>query len=219
MLTISLRHLARLALFTTIWLCAAYGASAQNAVVRGIVRDVLGEPIRGVLVTTDSIERGRSEEFETNSAGRFTFIGLQAGRWRFVVTKRGYESVQGFMMVGRTGDQGVIEFEMEFDPLHPPAPTTGRLAGKRADDIQAGLDEAHEFFDRGDYDGAIAAYETVLEQIPSLTSLHLQIGHAYREKQEYDRARDAYRAVPAASRARAEAESAIEELAILAQSR
>ena len=131
MLTISARHPVRLAIFTTIWLCAAYGASAQNAVVRGIVRDVVGEPISGVIVTTDNIERGRSEEFETNDAGRFTFIGLQAGRWRFVLRKRGYESVQGFVMVGRTGDRGVNRVRDGFRSA-PPTCTNHRSACGKA---------------------------------------------------------------------------------------
>jgi len=191
----------------------AVAADAQNAVIRGIVRDLAGEPLSEASVTAESGEWNRLEEARTDDSGRFSFIGLQAGRWLFVVRKLGFQPSQGFANVRRTGESGTIEFKLEFDPLHPPAPSTGMLAGLRADDIQANLDAAHDLFDRGDYDGAIAAYQSVLARIPQLTSLNLQIGHAYREKQDYDRAMTAYRAVPTESSAGLEAELAIRELA------
>ena len=65
---------------------------------------------------------------------------------------------------------------------------------------------------RDDFDGAIDAYAEVLERIPKLTSLNLQIGHAYREKRDFGRALAAYRAVPADSPAAREAAAAIEVL-------
>ena len=213
------RCLTVLITWAGILLLAGSSASAQNAVIRGVVRDVAGTALDGVTVTAESAEWGRSEEEVTDDAGRFQFIGLQGGRWLFVVRMRGYEPAQGFANVRRTGDSGVIEFEMEYDPLNPPAPSTGLLAGIRADDIQTELDAAHDLFDTGEYDRAIAAYQDLLQQVPRLTSLHLQIGHAYREKQDYERALEAYRAVPGDSRSGAEAESAIEALAALESAR
>ena len=93
------------------------------------------------------------------------------------------------------------------------------MAGFRADDIQAEIDAAHKLFDRGDYDGAIAAYRLTLERIPALKTLNLQIGHAYREKKDYESARVAYDAVPRESRAATEATAAIQELDSLATPR
>jgi tetratricopeptide (TPR) repeat protein len=209
------RHPMKQVICTVALLLSAPTVWAQTAVIRGLVSDITGEPISGVTVTAESAEWRRMEEEATDGAGRFQFIGLQGGRWLFVVRKRGYEPSQGFATVRNTGDSGVIEFQLEFDPLHPPAPSTGVLAGIRADDIQAQLDAAHALFDRGEYDGAIAAYKTVLEEVPRLTSLNLQIGHAHREKQNYDQALAAYQAVPVGTTARKEAESAIQALAPL----
>ncbi len=209
------RHPMKQVICTVALLLSAPTVWAQTAVIRGLVSDITGEPISGVTVTAESAEWRRMEEETTDGAGRFQFIGLQGGRWLFVVRKRGYEPSQGFATVRNTGDSGVIEFQLEFDPLHPPAPSTGVLAGIRADDIQAQLDAAHALFDRGEYDGAIAAYKTVLEEVPRLTSLNLQIGHAHREKQNYDQALAAYQAVPVGTTARKEAESAIQALAPL----
>ena len=64
----------------------------------------------------------------------------------------------------------------------------------------------------GRWIGAIDAYAEMLERVPQLTSLNLQIGHAYREKLDFERALAAYRAVPADSPAAREAAAEIEAL-------
>ncbi|MYD87253.1 MAG: carboxypeptidase regulatory-like domain-containing protein [Acidobacteria bacterium] len=69
-------------------------ASAQTGVVTGSVRDVEGEPIIGAEVVGENTEWQRRIETTTNDAGRFSFIGLQRGRWLFLIRQRGYEPVQ-----------------------------------------------------------------------------------------------------------------------------
>ncbi len=186
-------------------------AAAQTGVITGTVRDVEGEPIVGAEVVGENTEWQRRVEATTNDAGRFSFIGLQRGRWLFLIRQRGYEPVQGFANVRGAGTARV-NFVMETDPLHPPAPSTGVLANLRGDELQEALDAADALYDRGDYDAAIDAYEAVLASVPRLTGLHVQIGHAYREKNDFDRALAAYRAVPAGGPAGVEAQGAITAL-------
>lgn len=186
-------------------------AAAQTGVVTGAVRDVEGEPIVGAEVVGENTEWQRRIEATTNDAGRFSFIGLQRGRWLFVIRRRGYEPVQGFASVRGAGTARV-NFVMETDPLHPPAPSTGVLANLRGDELQEALNAADAFYDGGDYDAAIDAYGEVLASVPRLTGLHVQIGHAYREKNDVERALAAYRAVPAGDSAGREAQGAIEAL-------
>ena len=186
-------------------------AAAQTGVVTGAVRDIEGEPIVGAEVVGENTEWQRQVETTTNDAGRFSFIGLQRGRWLFLIRQRGYEPVQGFANVRGSGT-GRVNFVMETDPLHPPAPSSGALANLRGDELEEALDAADALYDRGDYDAAIDAYEAVLVSVPLLTGLHVQIGHAYREKNDFDRALAAYRAVPAGDPALVEAQGAIEAL-------
>jgi tetratricopeptide (TPR) repeat protein len=186
-------------------------ASAQTGVITGTVRDVEGEPIIAAEVVGENTEWQRRVEATTNDSGRFSFIGLQRGRWLFLIRQRGYEPVQGFANVRGSGT-GRVNFVMETDPLHPPAPSTGVLANFRGDELEEALDAADALYDRGDYDAAIDAYEEVLVNVPRLSGLHVQIGHAYREKNDFDRALAAYRAVPAGDVASAEALGAIEAL-------
>ena len=178
------------------------------------MRGTGGEPIDSATVigqTAPSDEADRTTETMTNNSGRFRFIGLRPGRWIFTVQKIGFEPVQSFATINWTG-QINMSFVMEFDPFNPPAPATGSLAGMRAVDIQVDLAAAHALFDQDDFDGAIDAYAEVLERVPKLTSLNLQIGHAYREKRDFGRALAAYQAVPADSPAAREAAVAIEAL-------
>ena len=189
----------------------AAAAAAQTGVVTGAVRDVEGEPIVGAEVVGENTEWQRRIETTTNDAGRFSFIGLQRGRWLFLIRRRGYEPVQGFANVRGAGTARV-GFVMETDPLHPPAPSTGVLANLRGDELQEALNAADALYDDGDYDAAIDAYGAVLASVPRLTGLHVQIGHAYREKNDLERALAAYRAVPAGDSAGREAQGAIEAL-------
>ena len=81
----------------------------------------------------------------------------------------------------------------------------------------AKLDDASErligqLLERGDFDAAIDGYQAVLDRAPLLTSLHLQIGHAYREKEDVERALEAYRAVPVDQPSGEEAQAAIAAL-------
>ena len=170
-------------------------AGAQTGYVNGIVRDPSGEGIADALVVAFSAPWQRREETTTNGAGRFSFVGLQAGQWLFLAQRAGYSPVQAFAPVRASGLGPRVVLMMEIDPLSAPTPTTGQLANVHADDLHTLLDAADALFDLGNYDRAIDAYEAVLERAPPLTSLHLQIGHAYREKRETERALEAYRSV------------------------
>lgn len=101
---------------------------------------------------------------------------------------------------------------MEVDLFNPQTPTTGVLAGLKATDLVKSLEEAEGFYDQGQYDAAIDAYRLLLERVPALTSLGLQIGHAFREKQDPAQALAAYRTVLDGDPSNVEALAAIETI-------
>ncbi len=204
------RLVAGLAVSLCAWL-APVAVLAQSGLVQGRVRGPDGTPIADARVTGENLRSGRTVDDRTNSGGRFAFIGLTRGPWLFTIEKFGYETATGISNIFRSG-RTRMTFVMEVDPLRPPVPDTGVLAGIAAGDLQESVDAAHARFDRRDFDGAIDAYETLLERVPRLTSLHLQIGHAYLEQRDYERALAAYRAVPVETPAAAEAVAAIAAL-------
>ena len=216
------RLLSVLVLFSSISLVTAQPVLAQRSVIRGVVRNTAGNPIAEAAVRAESRVTPRVIETETDESGRFSFIGLERGRWLFTIQKRGYRSTQGFAPVRRAGNSGILPMTMEVDLFDPPVASTGALAGIRANDLQTEVDAANALLDLGDYTGAISAStsvqasvredQVILEQVPQLTSLNLQIGHAYREKQDFTQARAAYRKVPSNTPASKKAESALQEL-------
>ena len=193
------------------WMTAV-PAAAQAAVVAGRVRATDGTTLEGATVSGESLRNSsRTVEGRTDDGGWFGFLGLVSGPWRFVITKFGYEPAEGVAFVRRTGRVD-MNFVLNVDPLRPPVPTTGVLAGIPAGEIQEDLAVAHRMFDRGRFNDAIEAYEELLERVPQLTSLHLQIGHAYAQRRDYERALAAYQAVPADTTAADEAAAAIDAL-------
>ncbi|MBI2835411.1 MAG: tetratricopeptide repeat protein [Acidobacteria bacterium] len=59
-------------------------------------------------------------------------------------------------------------------------------------ELQAELQAADTLYNAGQYDEAIAAYQAIMTKAPSLTVINLQIGTAYRQKKEYDKALTAF---------------------------
>ena len=185
--------------------------AGQSALVTGRVKAADNTPIEGAQVTGVRTQGGRTVTEQTDASGRFAVIGLYRGQWLFTVEKLGYDFSQSIVNLRRTG-RTEIDFTLTINPFNPPVPENGRLAGIQATKIQQELAEAHLRFDEGDFDGAIKSYTAILERVPSLTALYLEIGHAYIEKQDFRKAQEAYESVPPHTAAAEEAATAIQSL-------
>ena len=195
----TIRPLARrVILIAGLVTCMAASAFAQGR-VRGIVRDDDGNGISGATVSAENLGLTTTRAVATDNSGRFAFVGLSRGDWLFVVRADGFKPVQAVADVSGGDAPITVQFTMEVDAFSPPAPAVGVLAGLTARGLVESLEEAEGLFDRGEYDDAIDAYRSILE-----------IGHAFREKQEPDQALAAYRTVLDADPSNAEARAAID---------
>jgi predicted Zn-dependent protease len=163
------------------------GASAQIARVSGIVRDVNGQPIRSAIVTADS--GAGSTTSTTDEEGRFSILGVRAGRWKLEVQAPGYLSETGEIVVRAVGAPN--------QPITIALRRTGvGIAGPLSNVPAAGLQEqltaADALFDQQKWDEAIAAYRAILTRAPSLGVINLQIAAAHRQRKDYDAAIGAY---------------------------
>ena len=183
-------------------------SAAAQGLVRGTIKQLDGTGIPSATVTAELDSPPASFTVTTDDTGRFSFLGLNRGQWMFVVQAVGFESVQALANVGAA--EVTLQFKMEKDPFNPIAPETGVLAGVRWRTVIESLEVAEGFFDLGEYDSAIDAYRSILERTPALTSLNLQIGHAFREKLEPEQALAAYRRVLDADPSNVEARAAID---------
>lgn len=164
-------------------------ASAQAGRLTGLVRDELGQPIKGAIVVAENPDvRRRSVTVTTNDKGRFGMIGLPSGVWMLSVQAPGFAAQGGPVIVRQTMNSGTpIRFALK--KVVAPQSALGPVAAK---DIQTALGGADTLFDAGQWDEAIVAYRAILANAPALNAINLQIAAAYRNKGEPDKAIDAY---------------------------
>lgn len=164
---------------TLITLGLAASAAAQGRVM-GVVRDTSGEPVKGATIrATNTATSGQEWTSTTDDKGRFVILGMRVGpNWTFVAEAPGYEATEVTAIV-----RSVFGTPMRFTLRSDPGPVAGALAR----DIMDELAEANALRDAGRYDEAIAAYQEIQSNNPTLTALHLVIAGAYRQKAEQAR--------------------------------
>jgi hypothetical protein len=169
-----MRHLPLIATAVIVAAIAA-PAAAQSGRVQGVVRDLNGEPIKGAIVkATHPDAQPREFTAVTDDRGRFAIIGMRtATTWNFLVTAPGYFDVEGSSLI-RSQMGPPVTFGMRRDP--------GPLPGALVKDIQDQLIAAEEMRTKGQYDQAIAAYQSIQTRNARLTTVNLVLAGAYREK-------------------------------------
>jgi hypothetical protein len=167
----------------------AVSAGAQVIRVSGTVKDDTGRPIRGAAVTAENPDQAPARLTATSNArGEFGFIGVRRGLWTITVDAPGFERLQ-FTQTVAAGRQQPLELRL----THTLAPVALPLDGIKAADIQQRIARAESLASSGDIDGAIGAWNDVLDKVPALTSVHLQIGALYERKPDQARALASYR--------------------------
>ena len=162
--------------------CAvAAPAAAQNGRVNGIVRGEGGDPVKGATITAEMPTTGMSLTATTDDKGRFVILGLRGGEWRFIAQALGYSPQGGAMMVRTGSPNPPLQFQLERSGVA----YFGALGGVMAKDLQRDLEGAERLYTGQRWDEAIAAYRSILNRAPVVTSIHLQIASAYRQKKDY----------------------------------
>jgi tetratricopeptide (TPR) repeat protein len=150
-------------------------AMAQAGRASGSVLDSDGKPISGA-----TIQAANSEAYPplitstTDKKGRFAMIGLRSGVWRFTAAAPGFLPRDGSIPIRSGTPGGPIRFVL----VRSPEPIPGALPR----DIDRQLDAAESLRGNGQYEQALAIYESIQEKSPKLTSLNLVIGNVYREQ-------------------------------------
>jgi Tfp pilus assembly protein PilF len=163
-------------------------AAAQNGRVSGVVRQEGGQPLKGATVTAENEAIGQTFTATTDDKGRFNMIGLRSGDWRFIAQAPGYSPEGGRLIVRSGGQNPPVSFELK----HSGVAFFGALGGIVNKDLQADLANADALYSQKKWDDAIAAYRVILNKVPVITSINLQIASAYRNKKDYDSAIAAY---------------------------
>jgi hypothetical protein len=179
-------------MFVASWLLSAAipaPAAAQFSVGRltGTVRDVVGRPIKGVVIHAVS-PSAIPTEFATTSdrKGQWAILGLQSGRWEVSATAEGFETETVTIPVAVLQSSPPLDFVLVGVPAHGP------LDGLDTKQLQADLAGAESLMAQERWDDAAAAYRAILARVPPLDTVNLAIGRALRMKKDYAGAEAAY---------------------------
>jgi len=169
--------------------CAA-SAAAQVARVAGLVKDESGQPIKGATIRAENPDAPLgSLTAATDDKGRFAIIGLARGEWMFTAEAPGFQAQFTELNIVRTGTPlPPLVFAMPKAIVRPPA----GVEGLTAKDLQQQLGAADALFQQQKFEEAVGIYRSILRGAPSLGVVNLQIGAAYRNLKDYDKAIAAY---------------------------
>jgi len=168
----------------------AASSAAQVARVAGLVKDESGQPIKGATIRAENPDAPLgSLTAATDDKGRFAIIGLARGEWMFTAEAPGFQAQFTELNIVRTGTPlPPLVFAMPKAIVRPPA----GVEGLTAKDLQQQLAAADALFQQQKYEEAVGIYRSILRGAPSLAVVNLQIGAAYRNLKDYDKAIVAY---------------------------
>lgn len=203
-------------------------AQGQGSLIGRIISEVDGQPIPDASIEltfnveesdTTGTDQPTPVETTTDSDGGFTFDGIQTGPYVAMVTKDGYQPVSAGV---RVNPVGIIYFSgrSAVDPIVIPIPRpltileqvlgVEAFEGLDVFQLEADLEAADATYADENYRDAVARYSQVLEVLPDLAVLNLQIGNAYRAIGADDEALVAYKALAEADPTSVEAKTEIQ---------
>ncbi len=154
--------------------------------IAGVVVDEEGNPIKSAKVVIQFIKYEQAkQEATTNKKGEWAFLGLGTGMWRVTASADGYISTY-------------VEIYVRQLQKNPKITLTLKKIKESDNTIMKDeasfnlFEEANLLFADKKYDEALALLEQFLEQNPIAYQAHLSIGDCYREKGEFDKAREEY---------------------------
>jgi len=155
--------------------------------ISGDIVDASGAKVPGALVVVESLRSSARLEAKTDKKGHFAIGGLGTGAWRVTVSKEGY--------LGSS-----TEIQVSQLAANPPVllTLTRASAGGAATSVEAGgslLDSGNALLKAGRYDEALAVFEEFAAKFPDIYAVRLNIGSAYMEKGDLDRAEAEFTAV------------------------
>lgn len=170
---------------------ASGSAFAQAGFLSGVVRDEVGEPVTGATIHVTTHAGSLSHlTATTGEDGRFLFVVRQSDRWDFSVEAPGFAPV-GWSQRVTPGVKGGMSVEVTLERREDPR-LWGVLARVDPQSIRTQLAAAEASLVAGRYDEAIAVYESIRTRIPALSVVGLQLGNAYLQKKDYDKAEDEF---------------------------
>jgi tetratricopeptide (TPR) repeat protein len=160
----------------------------STGMVKGKVIDGKGLPVEGATVTIEFKDGiARTYTVKTNKKGEYTQIGLAPGNYKVTANKEkvGSQSFDGRVKLGDT-----LECNFKLDPATS-GPSKEEVAKVAA--IKKLFDDGVVASRGGDNDGAIAKFNEAIVIMPTCYDCYYNVGYAYAQKKEYDKAEESFK--------------------------
>ncbi|MEE2822026.1 MAG: tetratricopeptide repeat protein [Acidobacteriota bacterium] len=190
--------------------CLVPSLQAQIGNIRGKVMDQSGNPLEDVLITIQSLVVSREYEVRTDAKGEFYHGGVtRQGTYRVIAEKEGFQRsyVEGLRAAtDRKGGDGLVEFTLvpgragklafeltddELKAMEESAEDSAQRAAV-AEEVKLSLNEGLNFYNQGQYEQALTAFNAALEMDDQQPALWANLGNTHDKLNQSDQAVEAY---------------------------
>ncbi len=138
--------------------------------VAGTIRDTEGNPIEGAKVIAQLSGTEFVLEATTDENGRWAILGFRRGTYSFTYGAEGYQPQIATTSIKQLGKNPAMKVELEKIQEAFARSMAGTL-----------LADALELQEQKEYSEALAKYDEILTESPSLYQIHMNVGNVYRD--------------------------------------
>jgi tetratricopeptide (TPR) repeat protein len=167
----------------------AIPAAAQSTgMVRGVVKDMQGQPVENAKVTIEAEGTNRKFETKSNKKGEFIQIGLPSGRYKVSAEKDKVVSNEApaSVSVSRPAEVNLILGAAA-------AAAAGKEAAAKTAELKKVFEEGVAASKAGNYDEAIAKFKAAADLNPSCYDCFYNMAYSASQKKDYDAAEASYK--------------------------
>jgi len=151
----------------------------------GYVYDEEGNPLEGVKVKLFFVKTQSGFELTTDKDGKWVALGIKGGTWYIDFEMPGY--------LPKKISWNVLDFRQTNPPLEVKLEKAEGLV--LSDELRENFRKGATLYEEGNYEEAIKAFTTIIEEYPDAYIINLNIGNSYFQMENYDEAEKFYRKV------------------------
>ena len=183
------RHVGLVACVALAALTLAVPADSQSTgMMRGMVKDMHGQPVENARVVIEADGTNRHFETKSNKKGEFIQIGLMSGRYKVTADKDKVVSneVGVSVSVSRPAEANLVLGAAAA------VAATKEAAAKTAE-LKKAFDEGVVASRAGNHDEAIAKFKAAAELSPNCYDCYYNIAYSASQKKDFETAEAAYK--------------------------
>lgn len=160
------------------------GLAQVSGKLRGTVVDSQDNPVEKATITIVSTRTAAQRyETRTDKDGRFVQVGIYPGYYQVTIKKEGFLPKTFEVHVEIDGDTNMETIKLE---------TADERAAKSLSGADRAFMKANEFYNKQDYEKAVAGYQEAIGLSSSNWAYHFNLGLAYKKLNKLCEAREAF---------------------------